>query len=928
MGSSGTLAETYFIPARPQFWKWSGKENSEIECAWLGTPLLIFRKELTIILKDLQPHGWPELAPILLVCLATRDNWTNSRKWLQRRLATSPSVSSEYIETLLTTLDRIQNLPADLRTSTEAKSSLIRITFEQTPPRISPEQATECLNFLERILPHSDAETLELPTYRESDGEHFVQQTRTLKTGVERLTPESIRSLMRTSLEQELLPAQVEIPDEPVTFRERLASWLTDPQLFGMARIATQLLSLLKWTQPLRQPDNSPQGGVSDISNRGPLDRLLLSELAQDDDTLAVRLALNEALFLKREASSATPPYRRAVLVDTSLRMWGVPRIYAASAALAFAAAQDTDQQLSVSVEMLDRNEIREADVATHAGCLDLLSALSPILNPADLITEWIQEGLRNDEHIEPLLVTCSTTFELPDFQNGLSQITGDYFVAIVEGNGAFELRHHSSHGWKTVKELKLDLEDLLKPHRDSSPLKITPRRDDYVPAILRTDPFPLRLPFPLLHRQFWTVSDHKVLSFASGNRLLYWDRRDLGPLLVGTGLPDGEVEAWCTVPDYLPPPLERPAAPELSHAVIASHTWNLITVDLQHKTTQIIPLVTNDPPTRRPRPHVLVVPECLFFIHPSHIDAFSLTKGVKVATLSTSQYGELNFHGNRYLASPGKTWYRLSFDGVIHLVPVANSQGADFVVAGTGPSEPLLLPKMYNQQAIGVHRVPDFGRSNGRIFWQFDSYVIAGEKSLFQQTQPVLPHARNPELTGIWDLSFLSRWELKKFFATDLESLHRNLAFPHIHLRKNLRTKFTAICVGSNGVFLKSNRQKWWRIHFDNNHLKLVLNEKPDDSSQIINFQKYDAGSRPNAFLGGTLPNGNSVRLDPRGLLHLIPANTHSPEMTLVLDENRISGWIDDGSRFGDPYYVEALGPSIPHVWHQLLAPFFGVRT
>ena len=70
----------------------------------------------------------------------------------------------------------------------------------------------------------------------------------------------------------------------------------------------------------------------SDISNRGPLDRLLLSESAHDDLTLAVRIALNEALYLRRESllgarrstvrCSSTPASACGAFPASSPRPW------------------------------------------------------------------------------------------------------------------------------------------------------------------------------------------------------------------------------------------------------------------------------------------------------------------------------------------------------------------------------------------------------------------------------------------------------------------------------------------------------------------------------------------------------------------------------------------------------------------------------
>ena len=79
-------------------------------------------------------------------------------------------------------------------------------------------------------------------------------------------------------------------------------------------------------------------GGVADITNRGPLDRLLLSELAHDDLTLAARVALNEALYLRREPPMREPPGALGLLLDSGVRLWGIPRVLATAVALALIA--------------------------------------------------------------------------------------------------------------------------------------------------------------------------------------------------------------------------------------------------------------------------------------------------------------------------------------------------------------------------------------------------------------------------------------------------------------------------------------------------------------------------------------------------------------------------------------------------------------
>jgi len=123
--------------------------------------------------------------------------------------------------------------------------------------------------------------------------------------------------------------------------RRLIARLHQDPELGGIARIAHQLLAAIHLPRSLSDREDLPVGGVSDISNRGPLDRLLLSELAHDDVTLALRIALNEALYLRRETPPRSPPRRRAVLIDAGIRLWGVPRVFATAVALSLAATTE-----------------------------------------------------------------------------------------------------------------------------------------------------------------------------------------------------------------------------------------------------------------------------------------------------------------------------------------------------------------------------------------------------------------------------------------------------------------------------------------------------------------------------------------------------------------------------------------------------------
>src|SRR6185295_15446117 len=102
---------------------------------------------------------------------------------------------------------------------------------------------------------------------------------------------------------------------------------------------------------------------------------------AYDDDTLAARIALNEALYLRREPPAANPPPRRVLLIDVGIRMWGLPRIFATAAAMALAATADPHAELAtyrVAGDVADA-----ADLTSRKGLIKHLAVLRPDPHPA-----------------------------------------------------------------------------------------------------------------------------------------------------------------------------------------------------------------------------------------------------------------------------------------------------------------------------------------------------------------------------------------------------------------------------------------------------------------------------------------------------------------------------------------------------------------
>src|SRR5205814_4588581 len=231
--------------------------------------------------------------------------------------------------------------------------------------------------------------------------------------------------------------------------------------------------------------------GVADITNRGPLDRLLLSELAHDDLTLAARIALNEALFLRREPPQREPPGALALLLDSGVRLWGVPRVLAAAVALALIAREK--QQTRVEVWRAHGKQLTPVDLLSREGLMEHLGALEIEAHCGEALAAFARARLP-DLDTQSVLISHPDTLTDPEFRRALGgNSPGPDFIATLDRTGQFDLHAMPLARRPPVCQAELDLEALYGA--PVVPL-INAALALNLPAIFGVSPFPILLPF------------------------------------------------------------------------------------------------------------------------------------------------------------------------------------------------------------------------------------------------------------------------------------------------------------------------------------------------------------------------------------------------------------------------------------------------
>lgn len=513
-------------------WRWEEGANVVV---WSDGTTLAFRAELQLVLERLAPSGLPPF-PALVFLLAAARGKTDL-------LDASESVPETNRNQLLLALRLRQQreltaklaalaaLPPELLAKPAGKAVLAEAVFERSARR-SPEESARIVEGLpyvwdEAVLNQARADAVPFDATRTASD---------LASGAGRFTPDSLLLRLRTGLDT--LPAaapSIAVPKE-VRVRRLLDALQQDEATSRFARLVRDLTAAIRLPRVLTEPDETA-GGASDIGNRGALDRLLLSELAHDDLTLATRIALNEALYLRREPPAHRPERALALLLDAGIRMWGVPRIMGTAAALSVVAHHQGNGAISawrakgrslVPVDLLDKKALE-----TH------LEALETELNPVAALPRFISD-VEEQGSADVVVVTHRDIVEDADFHAHLAQAHFERgFLLLVDRDGSIELHRLPWGTQRPLAEVRIDPAQLMSSGiRRAQPLVATAADD--LPAIFRQQPFPLRMPVTGKIDHAIAVGEGGVC-VTKDHRLFVWEKPSIGARQLATDLPAGK---------------------------------------------------------------------------------------------------------------------------------------------------------------------------------------------------------------------------------------------------------------------------------------------------------------------------------------------------------------------------------------------------
>lgn len=860
-------------------WVWA-EEGAVI--SWHDGATIAFREELIALLSTLEPVGLPPFSSVVLVLAACRGRIWSPKTFEETEIRhrSSPSDTSPTLPSIqtqdpliraLAEFRRLAELPAELRTSMAAKSSLLRAIFEPDLPQ--KRHYPFAIRDLQRYF-FTEAELNSEPLHHSSESIR-----RCLLSTAPWIAPHTVESLrLRLSTSLDALPQAAPIQSLPSQqARDLIDHLMAAPEHQIMAKAARELLAAIRLPKKLSEVESLAMGGLSGLTNRGPVDRLLLSELAHDELTLTSRIALNEALYLRHEPPAHAPPTTLALLLDSGLRQWGLPRVLATAGAIAFAGSDSKAKE--VRVWRAQGQSVREVDLLHAQGLTEHLATLELETHAGDALAAFESQSTRL-VRAQTILITSPEALLDNEFRAALQDHPDSLeYVATIDGQGHFAVYPKPFLSKHPICESQLDIEALLTPTTGGSPSRLPAALRSDLPAFLQQFPTPLRLPFSG-KAEYWTAtSNGQALAVLSDRRLIEYEGQNHGGQLLVPKLPSGKTLLL----------REHNGVIQLVKAGGIQRPCRLVTLT-PGAPASVIDLCQGEPATA-----AFVMGGALLVLREHDMYAYSLTDGRILDRLVTPA----RWHRGRFYTTP-QAFQFVHWDGQsIHLLP-------------------LPLPPQ-----LGVSKIVTvWDREGHEGPWVLDQSCQAFSLATNERYQIPLPigqssHTRNVHISRDGHRIFMSilaqRWhclfdlqkgrtEMRKSAMEDSSELD---PAPPLPSGRTPHRNFDAITAD---LRLRNRKGQWRRIHWEGDKLEFLESEAPSSKSlqlfrhlQSIGYQKFGC-----LLDVAEWENGNKAFLDSRGLLHLKSKNSSVPEITLVLDDEEMAAWTTDQKVCGPDFYLQ----------------------
>lgn len=443
----------YFQSYDDYFWQW--EDNTEV-IAIPNENTIAYTKQIVELIPFLAPNGLPPFGSLLLAIVATNPNGKASIDTIYALLQnTLKTTDDRCLSNAIEFLKIVSDLPEQYK-SGKKRILLFQTLFNDCHNKYSIKNSHSISEDVNKNKFESLYQKKKEFTKSECEKEFRVIELLRNKFSDVNDIINKLARLVEFN-EEELILNESAAQSETKEFTEQL---IDNPKTFHVGSLIKRIWSGLNIPVHSALPSQQPIGGVSDLTNKGDFDKLLISEYANDDLVFLSRLANNEALFIRREIPPATNNLERIILIDISLKNWGTPKTIAFSTLLAIAKHPKT--KIACSAYVIG-NSYQLVTFENINDIIDSLELLDGSLNAANGITSFFQE-YKNDKNKEIFLITEASATKQPAMAKAMADYNANIIYWIfTNSEGDLDVYKKQQNSKKHLQHIKLPLTELWK---------------------------------------------------------------------------------------------------------------------------------------------------------------------------------------------------------------------------------------------------------------------------------------------------------------------------------------------------------------------------------------------------------------------------------------------------------------------------------
>lgn len=453
----------YFQSYEDYFWEWTTDKDVRDDALYNEHNLIsipnvgpiAYRAYVIGILKELKDQGFPPFGSLLLVLYALQDGYLNLDGVFYHLKRQKEKTYLNDVELAITFLENLSNVGRSFKRG-QNKIILLKTIFKDGHNHISAGASDLIIRRFEK-RPHkiSDAaDKIELtqPVVNKDIKTLAILQNRFPTT-------ESIINAMRNDID--ISDLEDEVVEEETTVdadKDFIQQLVEDPKTFQVGSLIKRIWSGLKIPMRHLSAGDQPIGGVSDMTNKGDFHRMLLSEFANEDEVFMNRVANNEALYIQREIPPEENIFERIILIDTSLRNWGTPKVLAFASAIAVIKHPKAHSECQVFA--LGETNI-PINLDNVEKVIDNLNQVSPVLEVSTALAKFFNEE-HSGKDLEVFFITHQDNLSNQNLQKVIHENRDRLkFLVTTSADGELNFYKHHKGARKHIQKIMLPLKEL-----------------------------------------------------------------------------------------------------------------------------------------------------------------------------------------------------------------------------------------------------------------------------------------------------------------------------------------------------------------------------------------------------------------------------------------------------------------------------------